>query len=44
MTLNINANMTFIAFGVQVTEYEMLCGSNVPVLFPFTSLSESILY
>lgn len=44
MTLNINAKMTFIALGVQLTEYQMLCGSNLPVLFPFKSLSESILY
>lgn len=28
---------------VQVTEYQMLCGSNRPVLFPLESLSESIL-
>lgn len=42
--LNINSKVAFTILGVQVTEYQMLCGRSVPVHFLLRSLSESILY
>lgn len=42
--LNINPKMAFTALGVQVIEYQVACGSSLPVRFLLKSLSESILY
>lgn len=36
--------MAFTVLRHQVTKYQMLCGSDLPVLFPLKSLSKSILY
>lgn len=44
MKLNINPKMAFIVLGVQVIEYQVSCGSSLPVCFLLKSLSESILY